>query len=370
MSAVHARSFVNTIVNGYDHDVEMHDIFNPELEDGIKESTLNYFSKPEQITTAQFNKTVVSEYQQRAPTLSKRFALAGILDSPPEEPGEREAIKSQIIEALAQDHLQSKGHELDPIASMISAVDPSLIQICKQVGFLPMILGLENPLAIQACSWISLLPAFSHDEKRCFYAQSFQEVFSQCSIEKKREIIEQLQHFESALNTWPARLQRMVFKVEGICNRYLTERNAKLVASVAFSIGCYFAAHKIVALAGRFFTSSIFISFSIAVTSRMPVIPGLNRVSPYIVKGATFVASGVLAGIPMHSFKIYYQRVFGFDAIVQMGIDQGLEAQVSKGECSAANAKELLDGGMKAYQIWMHLVEKGPWLGLFEDDTQ
>lgn len=369
-----ARSFVNRIINGYDsfchRDIQnIPDIFNPQLEEELKENSLTYFAErfsnppvvensdpPQQMTAAKLDAEVVTQYKGSAPTLSHLVALTGMLDAPLQDPGLQQT-QLRIIEALAQDHLQNKeGYELDPIASRMPSMDPLRIQICTVFGLLPSIAALKNPLAVQACNLIARLPLFSYERKKCFYAEVFQEVFSKCNIESKRKIINNLQPFEPVLNTWSAQFQRVLFKVEGICNRYTTQRYVKFGVSVAFGVGSYFAAHKVIILGGQFFASSIFTSFSAAVISRMPVVRVLDGAYARI---AGMVVSVVMT-LPARIFHIVYQRAFGPDAIVQMAISKQLEAKVLKGKCTAEEADKLLDGGMKAYQVWMYLVEQGP----------
>ncbi len=58
---------------------------------------------------------------------------------------------------------------------------------------------------------------------------------------------------------------------------------------------------------------------------------------------------------------ICYERAFGPSARVQVAIAESLK------KCKDPKVKqELLEEGMKAYQIWMYLVEQGPQKGLFE----
>ncbi len=413
-----ARSFVNLIVSGYDSfchkDIpNVPDIFNSGLED-LKESSLTLYAerfsnpplveksgppqeemtdaqleedavtKPPQVeksnppvpmTYAELDADVVAKYKESAPTLSHLFALTGMLDAPLQDRG-LQKTQLRIIEALAQDHLRNtKGYELDPMASVMHSLSAS--QAVMQ--------GESEPL-----------PQFVDGKKR-FYAQIFQEVFSKCNIKSKKEIIEQLQHFEPVLNTRDAQFQREVFKVERTFNDHFTDERVKCGVSIAVGVVSYFAVNKTIALAGQLFASPIFISFSTAVVGRMPAVvvqissgayTRIADVVAYVVNTRIYVYlfhSGKLVPfmitklLPLtswifypvstfanHVFGICYQRAFGPDALVQMAISKKLEAKVLKGKCDAVEAEELLDGGMKAYQIWMYLVEQGPQRGLFE----
>ncbi len=369
-----ARLFVNRIINGYDtfchkDTPNIRDIFNPGLEGGLKENSLNYFlerfSNPPVVEKAELDAEVVAMYKESAPTLSHLFALTGMLDAPLQDPGLQQT-QLRIIEAVAQDHLRNKGYQLDPIASRMPSMDPFRIQMCNLFGLLPSVVALQNPLQVQACNLLGLLPSFSYKEKKWFYAEVFQEVFSRCNIESKKKIIEQLQCFDPVLNPWLAQFQRVVFKVEGICNRYITDKYVKIGVSIVFGVGSYFAAHKIITLAGQFFASSIFTSLSAALISRMPVVPVLAGACARIAGVIAVVMTKLVNALPVRIFYIVYQRAFGPDAIVQMAISKRLEAKVSKNKCTAEEAKELLEGCMKAYQVWMYLVEQGPQKELFK----
>jgi hypothetical protein len=381
-----ARSFVNMIVRGYDKGCHegtpnIPDIFNPGLEDGLKENSLGYFSEkfskppedmrsdpPRKMTIVELEAEVVTQYKQSAPTLSNLFALAGILDAPSQDPA-RQKIQSHIIEVLVQDHLRNKkDYALDPMALMVLAMGSSMAKLINQ----------PEPL-----------PQFA-DGKRHFCAQIFQEVFSRCSVPSKRKIIRRLEKFESVLNTRSARLQRVVFKVEGTFNHYITNSYVKFGVSIAFGVVSYFAVYKMIALAGQVFASPIFISFSTAVISRMPVIVVQISSGAYTrtVEVVAYVATTRIYGVLFNSGKlmqmvvcktlpvmswvyapvgtfasriqgICYERMFGPDARTQIAIWKGLK------DCTDKQKKELLEGGMKAYQVWMYLMEQGPEKGLF-----
>ncbi len=381
-----ARSFVNMIVSGYDKGCHrgspnVPDIFNPGLEDGLKESSLSYFSErfsnpprdmssnpPKTLTVVELDAEVVTQYKQSAPTLSNLFALAGILDAPSQDPA-RQNIQSHIIEVLAQDHLRSKqGYALDPMASLMLAFGSSMAEMTNKPEPLPQFV----------------------DGKRHFYAQIFQEVFSRCSVKSKRKIISRLQNFEPVLNTRSARFQRVVFKVEGTFNHYITNSYVKFGISIAFGVGSYFAVYKTIALAGQIFASPIFISFSSAVVSRMPVVVVQISSGAYtrIVEVVAYVVTTRIYGYLFHSGKLVplvvckivplmnwvfypvgtlagriqancYERAFGPDARTQIALSESLK------ECTDKQKRELLEGGMKAYQVWMYLLEQGPEKGLF-----
>jgi len=381
-----ARSCVNMIIKAYDKrchaDVpNIPDIFKPELEDGLKESSLELYAEELKgaglgFDYARLEADIVKNYKESAPTLSSLFALAGILDSPTQAPDQKKAqflnsARAKIIEALAQDHLRNKkSYPLDPMGWAMGWVR-SMIQ-----SPIAEIKGHAKPLLQFA------------NGKRHFFAQIFQEVFIHRNFAGKEKIIQQLNQFESVLNTRSARLQRIVFKVEGALNYYLTNRYVKFGVSIAFGFACYHSVYKMMALAGKVFASAAFNSI---VISRMPVfvVQIFNEAHPRIMQAMAYVATtrpyGLLfnsgkavpflvrTAVPVmgwiytpvftfsgHMQAIFYERLFGPDARTQVAIVKSLQ------KCTKQQKHGLLDGGMKAYQVWMYLMERGPQEGLFK----
>jgi len=358
-----ARLFVMAVISRYDmlchcNTAKMPDIFNPGFEEGLKDNSLDYFLErfsnppqvaesdpPRQMTYAELNAEVVTQYKEHAPTLSHLFALAGILDAPSQDP-DRQNIQSHIIEVLIDDHLRNKqDYAKDPMSSATNR---------------------------------------SH-----FYSQIFPEAYSGSSTETKEEIIDALKkiqpQFKDELESYSSRLQRLVFKIEGAFNRIITNDVIKIGLSIALGIGSYFAVYKVIAISGVFFNSAIFARISSGVVSYMPVLVVQISSGAYngLVGVVAYVASTRLYGylyleklVPLLlSIKPFvtkfalrvqatcYQWAFGPSAQVQMAIAKSLKV------CPDPNvAKELLEGGMKAYQIWMYLVEQGPQKGFFKCD--
>ncbi|HEX2579161.1 MAG TPA: hypothetical protein VHK67_02005 [Rhabdochlamydiaceae bacterium] len=373
-----ACSFVNMVVTTYDKICHkgcpnIQDIFNPGLEEGLKESSLELYSEKLKsaglgFDYAEFDANIVASYKEAAPTLSRLFALAGILDGPSQDTDQKKAkfldrTRSLIIEALAQDHLRNKKtYTLDPIGSVLHSIHLPMVEIT----------GKTSPLSKFA------------NGKRHFFAQIFQEVFSRCSVNSKKKIIQRLSQFAPILNTRSARLQRVVFKVEGTFNYYLTNRYVKFGVSIIFRYASYHAVKKTMALVGQAFTSGPLIALSSAAVARMPVfvIQMFNKVYTRVMEVAAYVATtrvyGKLANlekweiivicglvpaigwvyVPFFTFAgrvqlFCYERLFGPDARTQVAISESLK------KCKEKEKQELLDGGMKAYQVWMYLMERG-----------
>jgi hypothetical protein len=185
----------------------------------------------------------------------------------------------------------------------------------------------------------------------------------------------------------------VVFKVEGTFNYFLTNRYVKIGMSIAFGVVSYFAVYKMIAIAGQVFASPLFISFSTAVISRMPAVVvqvssgaytrivevvayvATTRIYGHIFHSGILMQLGICRQLPVmswvyapvgtfawHVLVFCYQRAFGPGARTQIAISRSLK------DCNAEQQKELLEGGMKAYQVWMYLMEQGPEKGLLKRD--
>lgn len=381
MSAIdNARTFVSTILSRYDTlchpgTAKIRDIFNPGTEEGLKdkglkESSLEYYSErfdnppliedsdpPQKMTHPQLNEEVITLYKTTATNLSTLFVLAGILDPPSQDPN-RKKIQSHIIELLVQDHLASKkDYVLDPKVSVVSDISSWLLRWA----------GKPEPR-----------PQFA-DGRRHFYGQIFLEVYSRSSDRHKGKIVALLKDFQPQLDSGTFQFQRVVFKIERVFNSIITNRNVKFGLSIALGIGSYFAINKVIALSGVFFNSPTFAQISSGAVSYTPALivqisNGFSRIVGhetctrlygYFKQGVSLVVPKLMMN---YVFKfvlrvqdICYQGAFGPSARVQVAIAESLSGK------DPQEAEELLDGGMKAYQIWMHLVEQGPQKGLFED---
>ena len=295
-----ARLFVNTIVSEYDtlchrETAKIPDVFNPHLETGLKESSLQLFS--EKLSTAgtgfdqaKFNEEVVSAYKQSSPTLSHLFAITGILDTVPQasgkqntKDGELQKVKNRVIEAVVQDHLRSKQDQytLDPWATLMLSMS-------------------SEPL-----------PQFDNGKSH-FYSQIFLEVYSRSDVLTKRKIVDLLNGFQPQLETRLFKFQRVAFKIEGVFNSLITSRNVKFGLYLALSIGSLFFALdnvvklKVIAFAGGFFNSAAFAAMSSGVVRYMPVVVVQISNGAYtrIIGVVAYVVSTRLYQLEIGSFQI------------------------------------------------------------------
>ncbi len=270
-----ARLFVQTIVSGYDNlchqdKLNIPDVFNPPLEAGLKESSLQLFS--EKLSTAgmgfdqaKFNEEVVTAYKPSSPTLSHLFAITGILDTLPQAIGKQDArlqkAKNDVIEALAQDHLRNKeDYTLDPMASIVLLMSSPMAEM----------MGKPNPLSQFA------------NGKSHFYSQIFLEAYCRSIVWNKRKIVALLIDFQPELASLSFRFQRVVFKIEGMFNDVIANRDLKFGVSIACGAGSYFLIYKVIALAGIVFNSAAFAGISSGVASYMPalVVSGWSFTQP------------------------------------------------------------------------------------------
>ena len=369
-----ARLFVQTIVSGYDNlchldKVKIPDVFNPHLEAGLKETSLELFS--EELSTAgmgfdqaKFNEEVVTAYKPSSPTLSHLFANTGILDALPQESGKQnvtgklQKAKNYVIEALAQDHLRSKkNYTLDPMASIVLLISSMAVTM-----------GKPNPL-----------PQFANGKSH-FYSQIFLEVYCRSASARtrpsapltKEKIIALLKDFEPELESRSFRLQRVVFKIERMFNDVIANRYLKFGVSIACAAGSYLLINKVIAVAGIVFNSAAFAGISSGVVSYMPALvvqissgaynyAASTRLYGFLFHLGKMVPMVISNRLPLAVAGFCYERAFGPSARVQEAIAESLK------KCKDPKVKqELLEEGMKAYQIWMYLVEQGPQKGLFE----
>ena len=377
------------IVHGYDKkchpDAEnIPDVFNPpNVIKKVNEWSLKSFSTryANAKDPAAVDAEVVEVYTASAPTLSLLFAYTGMLDAPFPDVNLQKA-KERIVEPLVQDHLKKKKIEKDFMAS----------------------------IAHQAAAMMGKPgPAFPNG-KRHFYSQIFQEVYGNCTVRSKRKLIAKLKAFEPLLKSRPFWYQRLVFKVEGMFNRMITDKHVKIGVCVGIAAGFYLiATYALIPLAVQFFKSSLFTLMSADVVMPAAVVQILSGAYTGIVALIAFVASSriylflfhsqigsfvgstglnylgrwlrptsIIAGeIGSYIFApirtpaqkigfLMYERTVGPDIRTQMAISAKLARQVEGNKCTAEEAKGLLDEGMKAYQIWMYLMEHGAQEGFFK----
>jgi len=399
---VQAREFVNFLVKGYDdkcHDKvekKIADVFNPPgIVKRVKEKALKSFSdkfsqEGLRSNLEDSNALVVAQYTEVSPTLSHLITYTSMLEAPLLD-SKLEQARERIIDTLAQEHLQKKKYELDPFTSFNHG----------NAAMLGSVVG--KPASA---------PQFANG-KRHFYSQIFQEIYGQCTVVSKRKIIARLESFKPLLQTRSFWYQRVVFKIEGTFNRIITNDYVKVGVCVAIGAGFYYLTTlKLIPLAVYYFNSFVFSAMNSGVTSYMPdvVVQIASGAYTRIIAVVAYIADtriylflsslgklGAFVGSPALNFighKLWpkskiaaemgsyvftpifttakkvgffvYERVFGPDIRAQMGISKALQVQVSQGKCTSEEAKQLLDDGMKAYQVWMYLMEQGPQEGLFQ----
>jgi hypothetical protein len=279
--------------------------------------------------------------------------------------------KEVTIEALAQAHLRKVNYELDPLASFMSSNAASMAYYASK----------PEPI-----------PQFT-EAKKHFFSQIFQEAYGKSDVEGKRRIIAQLAPFQPQLESRSFKNQRLMFKIESVFIRITKNPYAKAGLCVVIGVGSYLAINKLIPLAGQFFHSATFISLSSVVSSRMPVViiqisSGIHdrviglvayvagtRLYWYMFESGTIVPLVICWMQPTMRWVYYpattiankivmfvYARSFGPSARAQQAISESLESLRDRAE-----AHELLEGGMKAYQVWIDLVERGSQEGLFQE---
>jgi hypothetical protein len=385
-----ARAFVNMIVNTYDercHPLaeKIPDVFNPPKGfNEVKDWSLKRFSqKYAQEDPAAVDAQVVAAYTKSSPTLSHLLFYTGMLDAPLKD-AQRQKAKDQIVEPLIQDHLKKKKFKKDFMTS----------------------------ISHQVASWMRKPEPPFPNAKRHFYSQIFQEVYGKSTVAGKKKIIERLQAFEPLLKSRSFWYQRGVFKVEGMFNRIITDKHIKIGICVGMGAGFYIlTTYALVPLAVQFFNSSIFTSMGAGVASHMPAVvvqissgayTGIVALIAYVAStriylflfnskmgpfvgsfglnylGQRFWPTSLIASeIGSYVFKPIstpaqkiglwmYERTVGPDIRAQMAISAYLARQVEGNKCTAEEANRLLAEGMKAYQIWMYLMEQGAQEGVFK----
>ncbi len=412
---VQARAFVSMIVNGYDEKYHagkvkaFPDVFtSPPLKESSLTTYLEQFSNPPMIvlpnlpedetdnpprpmTDAELDADVVIAYNDEASTLSDLFALTGMLDAPLQD-SKLKQTQERIIGALAQDHLRTKNYVLDPLTSFTH--------------------GNAATIAYYTNASAPPPPQYANG-KRHFYSQIFQKVYRHSTVENREKIIAQLKEFEPLLQSRSFWYQRGVFKVEGMFYKIIRNDYVKVGVCIAIGAGFYYLTTlKLIPLAVHFFSSNAVTSMSTGIATYMPsavvqiasgaytqivavvvyvastriyvFVTGLGKLGPFVGSPALNylghrvwptstiageIGSYIFAPIFTPARKLgffMYERAFGPDVRVQMAISKTLANQVKKNEYTYEQAKKHLDEGMKAYQIWMYLVEQGAQEGLFQ----
>ncbi len=387
-----ARSFVNSIVGRYDSlcnpETNIADIFNPPTVEGqskedIRRSFLLNFFPDADSYEKPLNEEAVALYYANH-NISQLFAESGMLEVSSPSFQLASIIKgfqlegsigiykalapARIIKALAQAHLRKVDYGLDPLDEFwhFKAIRSARL------------MGEPQPS-----------PDFT-EGRRHFYSQIFQEAYVKSSVEGKREIIGQLAPFNSKLESFPFRYQRVIFKMERTFSEVIKNPYLKTGVCLAISIVSYLTINKIISLSGQFFKSVIFTQYSSVLLTCLPVIiiQISSKVYHRVIGIVAYVVSTRLYGYMFSSNRIIpfvvcliipgmawvysparqaareigmflYERLFGPDVRAQNAISKSLENETE--------ANELLEGGMKAYQVWMYLVEQGSQKGIFQE---
>ena len=410
ISSPDARNFVNSVLCRYDliyhRGSPQIDVFNPEIQPALTEAGRGQLPSHARGSEQSFSplKSKVQqlpfhlqEYLSRSyKGMAQLFAFSGILDAPlprpalPSYPPEKRQVVAEFngqqsdkngkIEALLQHILENGKYPLDPVMQVLYTV---MREQAKRNGVSP------PPI---------------HEVRRHFFSHIFKKVYSISNVAHKRELIEMLKPFQDKLEERSFRMQRVLFRIEGIfiqitSNRYVG-MGVKIGFTVVIGFVSFLAVKKLLALSVLFFNSPTFAQSSSVLMSQLPVVViNYSRLAYHqAIKVADYVASTqvyeLMFSTPLARFMIprffipqlqpiyflyslicwptwtvaqlvcfaSYQRLFGPDARVQEAIARSLEGLENRAE-----AHELLAEGMKAYQVWMYLVEQGPQKGLFHE---
>ena len=267
-------------------------------------------------------------------------------------------IKEKAIEQLMQTHLRQVSYELDPFGAFEFG----------RASIIPYLLGRPAPAPIYG------------DVRRHFFSQIFADVWSKASLDERNRIFEQMKPFVDDTSS-------MMFKIDRVFNKVTQFRLVKLGLCLAAGAVAFLALSNLRLLAGQFVNSSIVTAGGSAVFNSLPVVviqisSGVyNRVAgvfAYVTGSSWYqwklgpiqVFPAVICNVvPVMSLVFFpiqvitaltvvllYQRAFGADAKAQMTISKSL-----------GDDPVQLEEAMKAYQVWMHLVEQGPEQGLFKE---
>lgn len=226
------------------------------------------------------------------------------------------------------------------------------------------------------------------DARKQFFSWVYQAAYRGADTEGKKRIITQLESFKPQLESFSFKMQRMMFKIDGVFFQITKNRHVTFGLCVVAGVVSYFAINSLISLPSRFFYSSPVASVSSAVLNGLPVVvvqisSGIyNRITgifAYVTSsqwyqwkiGPALICKAIpLMGfvffpafsIATEIFKLLHERSKGLEARVQMAISESL-----KNLRDRKLANELLEEGMKAYQVWMYLMQQGPEKGLFKE---
>jgi hypothetical protein len=323
-------------------------------------------------TARSFVQTILNGYEayDRRLTVSREFTSAGFLNPPPGDYEARMKHEDGMMK-MAQSKLLSAQYRLDPLATGINYLQGRMADFMEKTPPPPQYI----------------------DPKSHFFSHIFQIAYGKSDIAGKRKIIAEIAPFHAKLNSLSFRCQRLVFKIEGVMSRISTSDYAKVGVCVVIAVSAYFSVNKLLVIAVQFFRSPAFTEPCLVYMNRLPIVMittakqvyegGAYVVSSRVYKffinsmvqrlvcgqipalGPVFTVINLLhfpaATVASTTGFFLYQRSIGPDARAQEAISESLKELNDR-----KVANELLSEGMKAYQVWMYLVQEGPRQGLFQ----
>jgi hypothetical protein len=226
--------------------------------------------------------------------------------------------------------------------------------------------------------------------KRHFLSHIFQRAYGMSNVEEKRRIIAELAPFHAKLNSLSFRCQRVIFKIEGLLSG--ADDYVKIGICVVIAGAIYLSVNALQPIVVQFFSSATFTEPCLVLVGRLPIVlitiaketyqrtvyVVSTRVFKFFIRDSvqTIVCTAIPALSPVYTVInlvtspartlagmtgfFFYQRSVGPDARAEEAISESLEELDDR-----KVADELLSEGMKAYQVWMYLVEEGPQQRLF-----
>lgn len=300
---------------------------------------------------------------------------------------EREKHKEYAINAIVQTFLRRENCELDPKDEVINRIIAKMTQIGQSIAD-------RWPRYFRKPQFVKLYP----DGKRLFFGHIFQEVYAKSDVEGKEKILALLKDYSTLLEKSEYVWERRLLSVEGKFSKLTTNPYFKIGASIAIGASLYLMiGYLIVPLAIQFFKSSVFVASSTFVLDMLPIVfvEGASQAVSGIIGVTSYVASTRLywlifdynATIPvflMNQFPrfapflgsillarnpaligvliggLLLGRSHGLDVRVQDSITKSLEKLKDR-----EKAASLLEEGLKAYQVWMYLVQEGSTQNVF-----
>jgi hypothetical protein len=319
-----------------------------------------------------FVQSILNGYDAKAGGLnvSRGFASARFLDPPSADYEARGQHEASMMET-ARAQLVSAQYHIDPMSALVSFAHTRIAA-----------LGRMPPPPRQYI-----------DAKRHFFSHIFQIAYGKSDDAGKIKIIAELAPFQAKLNSLSFRCQRVIFKIEGMLSNMSADDYVKIGVCVVIAATAFLSVKTLQPIAVQFFSSAAFTEPCLVFVNRLPVVmitaaKEAYQRAVYVVSTRVFrfffinglverlvcmqipVLSPVytvinLVDSPARTFAsmtgfFFYNRSIGPDARAQEAISESLEDLDDR-----RVADQLLSEGMKAYQVWMYLVEEGPQQRLF-----